>query len=73
MARDVVRQGSPKVLEAIRNNPLPASLVVVGLGWLFIRGSAGPQPRVRRGYERYGMLTEDRNTGWRRKADSIRR
>lgn len=59
MVRDVVRQGSPKIMETVRNNPLPSSLVVLGLGWLFIRGSAGPRRRLGRGYGRYDTEPEE--------------
>ena len=61
MARDAIRQGSPRLAEAVRHNPLPAALTAVGLGWLLLK-AVNPTPPERRirGYERdSGSETED--------------
>lgn len=45
MARDTLREASPKIAQAVRENPLPAALIALGVGWLYLRATAPPKPR----------------------------
>ena len=43
MLRDNARHGAPKVLDAMRANPMPTALMAFGLGWLIMRATGtGP-------------------------------
>lgn len=37
--KDAVRGGAPKVIEAMRNNPMPTAMIAAGVGWMIMRGS----------------------------------
>src|SRR5690606_30749568 len=61
-ARDRVSDAGSDVLGTIRENPIPAALVFVGLGWLAMsaRGGGGrTRDGSRRSHARYGGVDED--------------
>lgn len=43
LARDTVREASPKIAQALRDNPLPAALIALGVGWLYLRATTPPR------------------------------
>jgi hypothetical protein len=48
-AGDTINEARYGVMETIRQNPIPAAMVGIGLGWLFMNRRSGSA----RGYERY--------------------
>ncbi len=47
-AGDTMTEATSTLNDTIRHNPLPAAMVAIGLGWLFMnRGSARPRPEQR--------------------------
>ena len=42
-ARDTARQAGNGIIDTIRENPIPAALAGIGLGWLFFRGRSRTQ------------------------------
>lgn len=52
LARDTLREASPKIAQAVRNNPLPTALIALGVGWLYLRATSPPR------YQAYGAVDE---------------
>jgi len=83
--RDTARDAGFSIVDTLRDNPLPAALAALGLGWLWMkrpssdrawRGNAGGVPQRRRygGYTGYGesdqAAYDDREYRYRGGADS---
>lgn len=71
-ATDMVRGASNDVFETIKKNPMPAALVAVGLGWLFMErrqdnrsGWSQRYSQAPRAYD-YGYQADYENRGYRR-------
>lgn len=57
-ARDTVTDAGSSVIETIKSNPVPAALVAVGLGWLFMSGRSSTSRRMTGGRSHaYGYET----------------
>jgi hypothetical protein len=66
-AGDTARETQATMMNTIKQNPVPAALVSVGLGWLFLNRShrpAGPESRypAYHGYTAYSSIEEGRTS-----------
>jgi hypothetical protein len=52
-ASDTVYEARSGLMETVRQNPIPAAMVGIGLGWLFMNRSSGRPRRSTHDYERY--------------------
>ncbi len=70
-ARETVTEAGTTVMDTIRQNPVPAALIAIGLGWLIMSGRQGGSDRrisvrpVRRDIDRYGYDDDFAYRGYR--------
>lgn len=43
--RDALHQSTPRIIEAVKHNPLPTSLIALGVGWILMKAST-PSPQT---------------------------
>ena len=57
------RDAGLSLRETVRNNPLPAAMIAVGLGWLAVQATMGGDGRVVREVEAYPYREREGSAG----------